>query len=458
MTRNTTAKKTVLLGAILSSLLAVNAWAQPAEGQPTGNESTQPAAGSGPSGSTGSGGTTLAPARPASDATPSSNTAQPARPEPGSGSTTGRQTTSGQTTSGQNAAASSGKTARPEADSRPAGTARPAASTKPGAAAATTKGKSAQKGGASATVKKAVKPKPKKRTQGWFPRLKVGLNMSLVHNKNVPGIDDGLTFTMGLLVGGNLKYIHGGHGWITNLTLVEGLSKTPNVDPILKTADELDLSTAYRYEFKRLKSLNVFAMLELVTPVAPGDLVPKDDQALLLHDTDGNDRTDSARHDMRYRLTPAFSPLTFKQLVGTGIKPTSDPFAMMNVKLSLVTQEVWASGYTINDDKDTPELDLTQLENYQQAGVQLNAEIKGTFKKRLNYAFAAEFMFPFYTSIDTDLSGFDLLNANISFKVGVKVASWASVDYVFSAKRIPLLVRQWQVLNNLVLTLTANIL
>ena len=51
-----------------------------------------------------------------------------------------------------------------------------------------------------------------------------------------------------------------------------------------------------------------------------------------------------------------------------------------------------------------------------------------------------------------------LINADVSFKVGVKVTNWASLDYVFSAKRLPLIIDQWQVLNNLVLSITAQIL
>jgi hypothetical protein len=67
-------------------------------------------------------------------------------------------------------------------------------------------------------------------------------------------------------------------------------------------------------------------------------------------------------------------------------------------------------------------------------------------------------MFPMYTSIDTDLTGFDLLNTDLSFKVGLKMSKWASLDYVFSAKRVPVMVDQWQIVNNLVLSITANIL
>ena len=102
--------------------------------------------------------------------------------------------------------------------------------------------------------------------------------------------------------------------------------------------------------------------------------------------------------------------------------------------------------------------DLKQLENFQQFGLQLETELTGKIKKELIYAFRVELMYPLYTSIDTELSGFDLLNTDISFKLGLKLGKWASLDYLFGAKRLPLIVDQWQLVNNLVLSITANIL
>ena len=91
-------------------------------------------------------------------------------------------------------------------------------------------------------------------------------------------------------------------------------------------------------------------------------------------------------------------------------------------------------------------------------GLQLETELGGKLNKRVAYAFRVELMIPFYTSVDTELTGFDLLNTELSFKVGLKMSKWASLDYVFSARRYPIIVDQWQVVNNLVLSLTADIL
>jgi hypothetical protein len=240
--------------------------------------------------------------------------------------------------------------------------------------------------------------------------------------------------------------------------VVHAWSKTPTVGPFIKTADELNFKTFYEYRFGKTKMLGIFGAVQIIAPMAPGDLVAAADTDLILTRADGMQLTDVARKDRRYDLTPAFAPLIFKQLAGATLRPYEATLATVDLKLSLAGQEVWADGWTINDDKTTPELELVELRDYQQFGLQFEAEIGGKIKKNLVYAFRLELMYPFVTSIDTDLSGFDLLNTEISFKVGLKLAKWASLDYVLAAKRIPLIVDQWQLVNNLVLSFTANIL
>ena len=308
-------------------------------------------------------------------------------------------------------------------------------------------------------VKKAGPAKPKKKKkEGWQLGAKASAVTSLLYNKNIPGVDDGLTFSLGAVLSGHIGYVRGPHVWDAKLKITETVAKTPTVSPILKTADEMVLSTTYRYSLPRFHRLRVFGSAEMTAPLFPGDLVPSEDTELTIHRTDGTVETDTAKADERYDLTDGFSPLIFRQLVGGWITPIEETTGVLDVKLSLAGEEVVASGFAVQDDAATAGLDLVELQSYTQMGFRLDIGMKGTLKKRLKYELAAVFMFPVYTSVDTDLTGFDLMNADLSFKLGVTLAKWASVDYQFSAKRMPMIVRQWQVVSNLVLTLTANIL
>ena len=70
--------------------------------------------------------------------------------------------------------------------------------------------------------------------------------------------------------------------------------------------------------------------------------------------------------------------------------------------------EAWAQGYAVNDDKSTAELEIKELQNYQQLGLQLETIVGGKLAKQLVYVFRLEIMYPFVTSVDTgDLRGFE---------------------------------------------------
>lgn len=306
-------------------------------------------------------------------------------------------------------------------------------------------------------VKKKKKAK-KKTPEGWQGKLSLGATTSMVHTYQVTGVENGLSFSIGAVANGEARYQKGPHAFITTLAVAHAWSKTPTITPFVKTADELNLASRYEYRFRKAKSMALYGALQLVAPMAPGDLVAAQDTDLIYIERDGTQRSGIAPKDQRVRLTWAFSPLIFKQLLGATARPHKSEIVQLDVRLALAGQEVWANGYTIADDKATPALELTALRNYQQMGLQLEADLGGKIKKNLVYAFHMELMYPFVTSIHSDLSGFDLLNTVITFKLGLKIAKWASLEYVFGAKRLPLIVNQWQVTNNLVLSLVANIL
>ena len=58
----------------------------------------------------------------------------------------------------------------------------------------------------------------------------------------------------------------------------------------------------------------------------------------------------------------------------------------------------------------------------------------------------------------SDLDGIDLLNTELTAKISVKLAKWLSLDYVLSAKRVPLNLDDWQVQNSVLATAGFDIL
>ncbi|MCA9538175.1 MAG: hypothetical protein KC620_04775, partial [Myxococcales bacterium] len=72
-------------------------------------------------------------------------------------------------------------------------------------------------------------------------------------------------------------------------------------------------------------------------------------------------------------------------------------------------------------------------------------------------------LYPFYSDPEanlngTPLEGAELINAEVSAKVSAKITNWASLDYVFSARYLPLIVDEWQVQNGLLVSAAFNLL
>ena len=301
-------------------------------------------------------------------------------------------------------------------------------------------------------------PIPLKRTAGWEYRLSASLNGSLTYNHHVPGIDDGLSVTFGLALDGEVAFKWYEHRWETGLKLTSAWGKTATQKFLLKNADWAELYTRYVYRFRAWDHLfGLFAKLSLGASLFPGVLVYNEDKDLLYTLLDGTRIPDVAEKNQRLRITGAMTPLMLKQLLGASARPYDHPDAQLNLQLSFVGLEVWADGYTLDDDRSTPEKELRELQNYQQIGLQLDLTLSGELKKHLTYAFRAELMVPFVTSVSTPVKGFNLMNLDLGFKIGVKLSKWASLDYVFGAKRVPMLVSAWQLTTQLVLSIAINI-
>jgi hypothetical protein len=295
-------------------------------------------------------------------------------------------------------------------------------------------------------------------TAGWSHRLKVNLNGSLTYNHHVPGIDYGLSVSFGLVANGGAAYRYRRHRVETGLALQSGWSKTATQRHLLKNVDWAELYNRYRYRLDTWhQRLALLGSVSLGAPLFPGDLVYGEDTDLVLNRRQGPPVTDLARADTRFRITPAFTPLMLEELVGASARPYAHALGTLELRLAVVGLQVWASGYTLDDDRDTVEKELRELQDYQQAGLQLEVLLGGELKKHLTYAFRAELMVPFYTSVDTPERGFDLMNTDLSFRIGLKLAKWASLDYAFGAKRFPMLVSSWQITTQLVLSVTVNI-
>ncbi len=312
-----------------------------------------------------------------------------------------------------------------------------------------------------------IKYKTKKK-DGWFPDLKVGFNFSFAQSDGVVGVQDGTTLSLGLQLSGSLVYTKRTHEWRTTLGLIHTQTKLPTLEPFVKSADKLDLETIYVYRLPKVKWFGFFVGLKMETPILPGFLLKSDDVTLQIKEpTEKTYKPFAEKPKLAgqegFQLTNAFAPLALKQALGLDFLPLNHSVLRVNIKAGVGAVQLFAqNGLRIDADKSATDklIQLGRLQDYVQIGAEARLNAGGSaFKKLLSYSLSTGVMLPFYSSVTNGKSIPELINFDLAFKLGIQVFKWLAINYALNITYAPLIVpEKFQVTNNLVLSLTWNVL
>lgn len=309
---------------------------------------------------------------------------------------------------------------------------------------------------------------------GWHPRLKFNGTFSLGQSANVPGNTDGVSLQVGSLLHATADYLSRNqfHEWTNALIFNLGYSRTPVVDVWIKSMDTLEFKTAYLYHFPRINWVGSFFSFRVNTALLPaeevrsepvlfvrlhsGDQVSADVNGLPV-DENGTPLPYGRRSaGSRIGLTDAFAPLTLRETLGIFAKPISETPFNLDTRLGIGAWETFTrGGYYLDDNDDTPFLELRKLQDSQQVGVELGIVANGMLRDDLlTYMVSALFMHPFYHSPDTEeLKGIELMNMEFEAALGIKVSEYLSINYSFKALKQPLVIDAFQIQNNLLISI-----
>lgn len=292
----------------------------------------------------------------------------------------------------------------------------------------------------------------KKKDKGWVAFIDLGASLALSSNAAVPGKPDGMSLTLGASVATGVSYMAGIHDWRNKLALQLAFTQTPVIpDQFVKTADSLNLSSAYYLRF--VDWVGPFARFGLDTTMLSGRDVRAAESTFVTTRLDGTTETATG---LTLSLTDPFQPLTMKQSLGAFIRPYQEKEADVEFRLGFGAREVFADGqFVVADNVDTPEVEVSELKSYVQVGAELAAEINGSlWDGKASYGLNAEAMIPFVADLPAgdDRSMLDLTNLEFGARLSFKLVEWASLGYEFKAVKQPQLQEDWQVQNNLLLT------
>ena len=296
---------------------------------------------------------------------------------------------------------------------------------------------------------------------GWFPNLDVGFNFSFAQSDGVVGVPDGTTLNVGVQLEGGLLFSKNSHEWRNTIKIVHTQTKVPTIKSFLKSADQASLESVYTYRLKKMKWFGFFISLKGDTALVDGFLIRDTDTKLKIKEIDGQSKSESLKGQEVYLLTKGLSPFLLKESLGVAVTYSKDKLLKVDVKAGGGVIQAWTrEGLRVDDDATTTDVfELTRLQDYIQAGLELKLVAAGIlFKKLLNYNFALGAMLPFYSSVTNNLSTIELLNVNMNLKIGLKINKWFSLNYALSLVSAPLIQPKLQITNNLILSFTTSIL
>jgi hypothetical protein len=289
--------------------------------------------------------------------------------------------------------------------------------------------------------------------EGWDFLLTLGATVNFNQNDAVIGQPDGATWTLGGKLNFGANYIKAGHEVRNKLDLTNTWTRTPIVPEFARSNDTLRIESIYYYHLQSVPWLGPFARFQLQTSVFNGTDIQPAESTYQITRLDG--AIDNVTSD-RLKLTSSLEPLVLKESIGGFARPIAHKWASLEMRLGLGAQEIFAEGaLALSDNKDTPQLEVIELDDSFQAGAEFVASFNGSIVgNRVTYAAGVDVLVPFLNSGgETDDRGpIDLANIDAFARLSFKLVSWASLDYEFRALRQPLLLDEFQIQNNLLLT------
>ncbi len=298
--------------------------------------------------------------------------------------------------------------------------------------------------------------KPKGPVDGWTLKLQVGINYALSDSRDVPGIEDGTTHQLGATVKGSADLRLGLHEWRNSLDITHSRTSAPPLNEFIKSTDEGKLRSMYLYHLEAVPWLGPFARFRASTQLFPGELLLAADAE---YSVDGGPAEPLAGRTS-LELTSAFEPLLLRESIGVFANPIDDKLIELTISLGGGAQQIITQGgRAVADDDTTPVIEIVSLNDSTQIGIELEVEAEGALTETVTYGFLGNVLYPLYTDPEQpDLEGLEKTNVDVGLKVGVKLAKWASLDYVLSAKYLPTIIDEWQMQNSLLLNASFNLL
>ena len=306
-------------------------------------------------------------------------------------------------------------------------------------------------------------PKPadeKTVVKGWNPFLAITSTFNLVSNSNVIGQTDGTSTVFGLGLLGGADFIDGPHFLTTSLTINEAFSRTPSIHRYIKSTDAAKAEGVYNYFLS--KEAGLYARLSLATSFFESDDI-RGTPTSWVDVTNSMAPVQLNQNSIEQHLADGFKPFTISESVGGFYDPLRKDKINLSLRLGIGGRSTFANGVLVNhDDAATPTVELLELSDVQQLGVEAFAGATGKFEKEgINYKAGLAVLLPFVNNDAADRSATKLTRVAFEGTITYSLAKWLSAVYAVSVIRDPQLFPagkdEVQVQNTFLLTFQLNL-
>jgi hypothetical protein len=270
----------------------------------------------------------------------------------------------------------------------------------------------------------------------WNPFLNLTSTISLIQNSNVVGQVEGFSMLFGLGVTGGADYVKGKHLFRSSLSLNEGFARTPVVDELIKTNDVVKLEGLYNYFLD--PKYGLFGRLAFSTSAFPAEDVRG--VATSWVEKNPGDPTMNIplnTNAFRQRLAGAFNPFSINESAGVFVDPVRKEKLSVSVRAGIGGRHTLAGEVLlIDDDKATPEVELTRLADVHQLGAEAFAGASGKTKDgRANYKAGLSILLPFVNNDKYDRSLGTLTRIGFEGQLTFNMYSWMGLVYSLNITR-----------------------
>jgi hypothetical protein len=282
-------------------------------------------------------------------------------------------------------------------------------------------------------------------TPGWQKRLKTSLSGSLTENKKVIGQVDGVAANLGLKLNNVVNYNSKKHEWRNTVLLTLASLRTPVLPRMVKTDDVLGVDSIYLYHGDRYEWFGPFTRFAVDTALLNSYDVRAEKNSYLITDDDGATRRE---YTDRFLLTTPFSPAVLKESVGGFIQARRSQIVTLEFRLGLGARQSFAANqYALDDNDETAEIEVIQLRDEKEAGVEFTTTALGSSKdEKTSYKITYEVMVPYFSSVEKKkhASPWEKRSYEASATVSYHFVNWASLDYTTKLVRQPLVQKETQ--------------